>query len=125
MKLKHCICVSALFVTIALLVITLCAYKFSWGKHFPVKDVTPEEMVTILKKHDFSDVVANDIRGSITVQTKLGFRYSTISRPIPITDYENLTSSGGLVIQILKIERGLEPDRDFKFTRRAHPFNYR
>jgi hypothetical protein len=81
------------------------------GKYFPEKDVTPDEMVTILKKSEVS-VVSTTHSGSICLQTKSGSRYQTTWKAIPGTDYENTTDAMNLVVQILKEERGLE---DFMF----------
>jgi len=80
-------------------------------------------MVRILKTANVSMVLAfmgdvrdipPSLRRDIWVQTKLGFRYKTITwQPIPGTAYENTNDPLSLVRQILEKERGLDSDKDF------------
>ena len=113
MKHTRRILISALLVSsAALLVIIVCAHQFLWGKHFPAQTVTPKEMMRMLQTSNVSSV-STAYPNKIRLQTKLGFRYDTIWRAIPGTDYENTYDATDLVLQILRDERGLEPEKDF------------
>ena len=113
MKNKHQLLIYSLLVSSAVfLTIIICAHQFRWGKYFPDKKVTPKEMVRILKTANV-DFVATTHAGGIGLETKLGFRYHTTWKAIPGTDYENTHDSLNLVMQILRDERGLEPNKDF------------
>jgi len=120
MKNKHRLLIYALLVSsAALLVIIVCAHQFRWGKYLPVQNVTPEEMVRILKKSNV-DVVLTTRSGGIWLRTKLGSQYQTTWKAIPGTDYENTTDALSLVRQILEKERGLEPNKDFRIDLRSY-----
>lgn len=113
MKNQDRLVIYSLLVSLAILLVTiLCAHQFRWGKYFPDRKVTPEEMVRLLKTSNVC-FVATDHSGGIGLQTKLGFRYHTNWEAIPGTDYEKTHDSLNLVMQILRDERGLEPGKDF------------
>ena len=119
MKKKHQLLTFALFASAAiLLVIIICAHQFRWGKYLPVRNVTPEEMVRILKKSNV-DVVLTTPSVGIRLRTKLGFQYQTTWKAIPGTEYENTTDALKLVQQILIKERGLEINKDFRIDLRS------
>ena len=103
---------SLLVSSAALLVIIVCAHQFRWGKHLPVQDVTPKEMVRLLKTSNVSKV-STAHSGDIHLQTKLGSQYHTKWKAIPGTEYENITDALNLVMQILRDERGLEMGKDY------------
>jgi len=88
------------------------AHQFLWGKHFPAQTVTSKEMMRMLQTSNVSSV-STAYPNKIRLQTKLGFRYDTIWRAIPGTDYEYTYDATDLVLQILRDERGLEPEKDF------------
>ena len=124
MKNEHRLLIYALLVSsAALLTIIICAHQFRWGQYLPERNVTPKEMVRILKKSNVSVVyvfvghvnnLPPPLRADIRIQTKLGSWYRLVEwRPIPGTDYENTTDAPNLVRQILETERGLDSDKDF------------
>jgi hypothetical protein len=108
MKSKHRLLTFALLASAAaLLVIIVCAHQFRWGRYFPVKNVTPKEMVGLLKTSNVY-LVSTPEPDEIWLETKLGFRYHTVWKPIPGTDYEDISGAWSLAEQILLKERGLD-----------------
>ena len=96
----------------ALLVIIVCGIQFRWGKYLPSQSVTPKEMTRLLQTSNVI-AVSTAYPNKIRLITKLGFRYHTIWKEIPGTDYEYTYEATALVLQILRDERGLEPEKDF------------